>query len=313
VNLLGAIRTKGDKMHRVLSLASISLSLALSMPAKAAQTDWSIVDTILTRTGAVSGEVHRYGLPRSDLSVSLDGVALKPSFALGGWIAFEPTGDKAMMMGDLVLTESEINPVISKLLAEGLQVTALHNHLLRANPPTFYMHVARTGDPAQLARLVRVALEESRTPFDLKPPAEAAAASAGVDFDAPTIDAAIGRKGKANGGIYQFSIPRADDIKMDGMAVPAAMGTAIAINFQPTGGGKAAITGDFVALSSELNPLITALRDNGIEVTAIHNHMVGEEPRAFSFTSGPTTTRSNLRKALARRSRPSTCRGADRA
>ena len=124
-------------------------------------------------------------------------------------------------------------------------------------------------------------MEESKTPFDIKPPAEAAAASAGIDFDTAKVDAAIARKGKANGGVYQFSIPRADSIKMDGMVVPGAMGTAIAINFQPTGGGKAAITGDFVALSSELNPLVTALRDNGIEVTAIHNHMVGEEPRAF--------------------------------
>jgi Domain of Unknown Function (DUF1259) len=268
-------------MNRVLSLASVCLSIALTMPAKAAQTDWSVVDTILTRTGAVSGDVHRYGLPRSDLNVSLDGVAIKPGFALGGWVAFEPMGDKAMMMGDLVLTESEINPVMGKLLAEGLQVTALHNHLLRANPPTFYMHVAGTGDPAQLARLVRAALEESKTPFDVKPPAEAAAASASVDFDAAKVDAAIGHKGKANGGVYQFGIPRADSIKMEGMAIAPAMGTAIGINFQPTGDGKAAITGDFVALSSELNPLITALRDNGIEVTAIHNHMVGEEPRAF--------------------------------
>jgi Domain of Unknown Function (DUF1259) len=272
---------KGTNMNRVLSLASISLGLVLSMPAKAAQTDWFIVDTILTRTGAVSGEVHRYGLPRSDLKVSLDGVQLKPGFALGGWVAFEPMGDKSMMMGDLVLTETEINPVMSKLLSEGLQVTALHNHLLRANPPTFYMHVAGTGDPAQLARLVRAALEETKKPFDIKPPAEAAAASGGVDFDTAKVDAAIGAKGKANGGVYQFGVPRADSIKMEGMSVPGAMGTAIAINFQPTGGGKAAITGDFVALSSELNPLITALRDNGIEVTAIHNHMVGEDPRAF--------------------------------
>jgi hypothetical protein len=170
---------------------------------------------------------------------------------------------------------------MSKLLSEGLQVTALHNHLLRANPPTFYMHVAGTGDPAQLARLVRTALEDSKTPFDVKPPAEAAAASANVNFDTAQVDAAVGHKGKANGGVYQFGIPRADTIKMDGMSVPGAMGTAIAINFQPTGGGKAAITGDFVALSSELNPLITTLRDNGIEVTAIHNHMVGDDPRTF--------------------------------
>src|SRR3974390_903019 len=137
-------------MNSVLSVASVSLAVALSMPAAAAETDRFIVDTILTRTGAVSGDVHRYGLPRSDLKVSLDGVDLKPGFALGGWIAFEPMGDKAIMMSDLVLTEKEINPVMSKLLEEGLQVTALHNHLLRANPPTFYMHVAGSGDPPQL-------------------------------------------------------------------------------------------------------------------------------------------------------------------
>jgi hypothetical protein len=257
-----------------------SLSLLYAAHATAAETDWKKVDLVFGRTAAVSGAVHRYGLPRSDLKVSLDGVQLMPGFALGGWIAFQPMGDKAMMMGDLVLTESEINLVMSKLLAEGVEVTALHNHLLRASPPTFYMHVAARGDPEQLARLLRAALEEGRTPFDVKPPAEAAA-SPSIDFDTAKVDAAIGHKGKANGGVYQFGIPRADSIKMDGMAVSGAMGTAIGINFQPTGAGKAAITGDFVALSSELNPLITTLRNNGIEVTAIHNHMVGEEPRAF--------------------------------
>jgi hypothetical protein len=123
VNAAATIRTKGTNMNRVLFLASITLNVALSMPANVAQTDWFIVDTILTRTGAVSGEVHRYGLPRSDLNVSLDGVALKAGFALGGWLAFVPMEDKAIMMGDLVLTESEINPLMSKLLAEGLQVT----------------------------------------------------------------------------------------------------------------------------------------------------------------------------------------------
>ena len=268
-------------MKRPGSIMFLWLGLAAASPVKAAQTDWSIVDSVLTRTGAVSADVHRYRLPRTDLNVSLDGVVLKPGFALGGWLAFAPMGDSAMMMGDLVLTEKEISPVMRKLLAEGLQVTALHNHLLRANPPTFYMHVGGTGDPAQLAQLVRAGLEKTTTPFDLKPPAEAPAASAGIDFDTAKVDAAIGAKGKANGGVYQFGIPRADSIRMDGMVIPSAMGTAIGINFQPTGGGKAAITGDFVALASELNPLITALSDNGIEVTAIHNHMVGEEPRAF--------------------------------
>jgi hypothetical protein len=269
----------GNDMRSVTAALVSSLALICAVPARAAEIEWKKVDTVLARPGAVSGTVHRYGLPRGDLKVSLDGVQLKPGFALGGWIAFEPMGDAAaMMMGDLVLTEAEINPVMTKLLAEGLQVTAVHNHLLRASPPTFYMHVSGQGDPEQLAKQIRLALEQSATPFDVQPPASA---TADLGIDTAKIDAAIGFKGRNNGGVYQFGVPRSDSIKQDGMAIPGAMGTAIGINFQPTGEGKAAITGDFVALAGEVNPLIKALRDNGIEVTAIHNHMLDDEPRAF--------------------------------
>ena len=233
------------------------------------------------RTAAVSGAVHRYGLPRSDLKVSLDGVQLKPGFALGGWVAFEPMGDATMMMGDLVLTEAEINPVMTKLLAEGLQVTAVHNHLLRATPPTFYMQYHGHGRRRTIgAAMTRVALEESQTPWEMGAAPPATATDLGIDT--AKIDEAIGFKGRNNNGVYQFGVPRSDSIQQDGMAIPrTAMGTAIAINFQPTGDGKAAITGDFVALAGEVNPLIKALRDNGIEVTAIHNHMLDDQPRAF--------------------------------
>jgi hypothetical protein len=253
--------------------------LLWSATAGAAEPDWTKLDVVFARNATVSGTVHRYGFPRLDLKVSLDGVQLKPGFALGGWIAFEPMGDATMMMGDLVLTEAEINPVMTKLLDGGLQVTAVHNHLLRANPPTFYLHVAGTGDAEQLARSARVALEQSKTPLELGAPSAPANTDLGIDTAA--IDKAIGFKGRNNGGVYQFGVPRSDSIKQDGMAIPGAMGTAIGINFQPTGEGKAAITGDFVALASEVNPLIKALRDNRIEVTAIHNHMLYEEPRAF--------------------------------
>jgi biotin operon repressor len=251
----------------------------LASPATANETDWNKVDQVFARPAMVSGTVHRYGLPRSDLKVSLDGVEIKPGFALGGWVAFGPMGDTAMMMGDLVLTEAEINPVMTKLLAEGLQVTAVHNHLLRANPPTFYMHVSGQGDPEHLARLLRVGLEQSKTPLDVGPAPAPAAQNIGIQT--AEIDKAIGFKGRNNGGVYQFGVPRSDTIKQEGMPIPGAMGTAIAINFQPTGDGKAAITGDFVALAGEVNPLIKTLRDNGIEVTAIHNHMLDDEPRAF--------------------------------
>ncbi|HEY3718714.1 MAG TPA: DUF1259 domain-containing protein [Roseiarcus sp.] len=266
-------------MRAIATVLIPSLFWFCVTPSWAAEPDWTKLDTIFARPAAVSGTVHRYGFPRRDLRVTLDGVELKPGFALGGWIAFEPMGDKAMMMGDLVLTEAEINPVMAKLLEQGLQVTAVHNHLLRAEPPTFYMHVAGVGDAAQLAGSVRVALEQSKTP--LEPGASPAPASAELGIETAAIDSAIGFKGRNNGGVYQFGVPRSDSIKQDGMAIPGAMGTAIAINFQPTGEGKAAITGDFVALANEVNPLIKALRDNGIEVTAIHNHMLDDEPRAF--------------------------------
>jgi hypothetical protein len=266
-------------MRAMMAILFASLALPCVTAATAAETDWKKVDLVFGRVAAVSGPIHRYGLPRSDLKVTLDGVLLKAGFALGGWVAFEPMGDATMMMGDLVLTETEINPVMTKLLAEGLQVTAVHNHLLRATPPTFYVHVSGTGDAEQLARMTRVALEESQTPWEMGAAPPATPTDLGVDT--AKIDEAIGFKGRNNNGVYQFGVPRSDTIKQDGMAIPGAMGTAIAINFQPTGAGKAAITGDFVALAGEVNPLIKALLDNGIEVTAIHNHMLDDEPRAF--------------------------------
>jgi hypothetical protein len=267
-------------MNMRATIAIFTLSLAqLCAQAMSAETDWKKVDLVFGRPAAVSGNVHRYGLPRSDLKVTVDTVQLKPGFALAGWVAFEPMGDTTMMMGDLVLTEKEIGPVMTKLLAEGLQVTALHNHLLRANPPTFYMHVSGMGEPEHLARMTRVALEESATPWEMGAAPPPTATDLGIDT--AKIDEAIGFKGRNNSGVYQFGLPRSDSIKQNGMAIPGAMGSAIAINFEPTGDGKAAVTGDFVALADEVVPLLKALRSNGIEVTAVHNHMLDEEPRAF--------------------------------
>jgi Domain of Unknown Function (DUF1259) len=278
----------------IATLISSFAPLCLT-PASAAETDWKKVDLVFNRPAAVSGDVHRYGLPRSDLKVTLDGVQIKAGFALGGWVAFEPMGDDTMMMGDLVLTESEINPVMTKLLAEGLQVTAVHNHLLRANPSTFYMHVSGIGDAEKLARMTRVALEQSQTPWEM---GAAPPSSADLSFDTAKIDEALGFKGKNNNGVYQFGVPRSDVIKQGGMEIPSAMGTAIAINFQPTGDGKAAITGDFVALAGEVNPLIKALRESGIEVTAIHNHMLDDEPRAFFVHFWANDDAAKLAKGL---------------
>jgi hypothetical protein len=234
-----------------------ALSLAATPHAHAAEIDWTKVDAALGKTASVQGEVHRYGIPRSDLQVTLDGVTIKPALALGGWLGFEPMQEGAVVMGDLVLTETEVNPVMAKLLRSGIEITGLHNHLLRANPPTFYMHVHGHGDPVIMATAIRAALAESKTPFGAP---TAPAPQPQVDLDTAALDGVIGAKGKVNGGVYQFSVPRKDPVAEDGTPIPPSMGTAIVINFQPTGGGKAAITGDFVVTAEEVNPSAPCVR-----------------------------------------------------
>jgi hypothetical protein len=261
----------------VLAICTVAM---IGTPVHAQNIDWKKVDEAAGRTAAVSGDVHRYGFPRSDLQVTLDGVTIKPALALGGWAAFKPAHGGAMVMGDLVLLEAEIAPVMTKLIENGIEVTAVHNHLLRANPATFYLHIGGHGDPVKMIAGIRTALEASKTP--LTPPAPAASQPA-IDLDTAQIDQIIGAKGQANGGVYQIGVPRRDAITEDGTRLDPAgpLGVATGINFQPAGGGKAALTGDFVLLGSEVNPVIKALRENGIEMTALHSHMLTEQPRLF--------------------------------
>jgi hypothetical protein len=186
---------------------------------------------------------------------------------------------EAMVMGDLVLLESEITPVMTKLLDGGLDITAVHNHILRASPATFYMHVGGHGEPEKMAAVIRSALLASGTPFDSA--ATTAGPAPAVDLDTAQLEQIIGVKGTANGGVYQFAVPRRDPAMESGMQVNTPLGGANAINFQPTGSGKAAITGDFLVTGNEVNPLIRALRAGDIEVTAIHSHMLDEQPRMF--------------------------------
>jgi Domain of Unknown Function (DUF1259) len=263
---------------RVANLSAVLAVAATMTTANAQEIDWKKVDEAIGRSAAVTGDVHRYGFPRTDLTVTLDGVTLRPAFALGGWTAFKPAHGGVMVMGDLVLLETEINPVMAKLLQNGLEVTAIHNHLLRGSPATFYMHVGGHGDPVKVAAALRSALAESKTP--LTPPAAAAAPPA-IDLDTAQLDQIIGAKGQNNGGVYAFGVPRRDPVSEGGMQITPAgpMGLATGINFQPTGGGKAAITGDFVLAGEEVNPVMKTLRENGIEVTAIHSHMLTEQPR----------------------------------
>jgi len=305
-------------------LASIAVlgTVALAPAASAAEPWQDAIATGLGKPGtAMPGGVYRVGLFRSDLNVTLGGVQLKPSFALGSWLAFmrHGGGDEVMVMGDLMLTDEEVNPVMKRLVEGGLEITALHNHLLRNTPHTMYMHVGGHGDPGKLATTLRDALGASKTPFGgattattppkaggAEPasagegplPAKATAPDQALDIDTGAIDAAFGRKGKVHGGVYAVSVPRSEIPKDDGMEVPEAMGSSIAINFQPTGGGKAAINSDFVLTADEVNPVIKALRANGIEVTAVHNHMLDDEPRLFFMHFWANDDTGKLAKGL---------------
>ena len=268
------------KVH-ARQLALTAVLAGVSSLAVAADDDWQArVGAALGKTGAAApGGIYRVGLPRTDLKVTLDGVELKPGFALGSWLAFEKMGEEGMVMGDLVLTMDEVNPVMTKLAAGGIEITALHNHLLRNQPFTMYMHVQGNGDPVKLAGVLHTALAESKTP--LSTAAAPSPTPPPIDLDTAAIDQALGAKGTNNGGVYQFGIPRAEPIKDGDMNVPPPMGSANAINFQPTGGGKAAITGDFVLIAKEVNPVLKALREHWIEVTAIHNHMLDDQPHLY--------------------------------
>lgn len=275
--LIDALRRRGLGMNRKI-LVAVALILAIPAGASATDIDWSRVDQAIGRKGTEqAGGIHRYGFPRSDLQVTVDGVPIKPALALGGWIAFQSTPDGAMFMGDLVLTDTEISPVMQRLIDDGVRISAIHNHLIRTSVPVFYMHVDGHGDPVKFGEMLRAALSLSRTPMTAPTPS----APAAIDLDTAGIERTLGYKGNANGGVYQFSVPRAESITEGSMTVPPSMGTATAINFEPTGGGKAAITGDFVLLGSEVNPVLKTLRQHGIEVTALHSHMIDDSPHLF--------------------------------
>ena len=277
--------------------------VAAAGPAQA-DVDWSAVEQAIGKPGTLMpGNVYRVAMPRSDLTVTVEGVPVKANFALGSYAAFKELDDgtaMSMVMGDLVLSDDEVPAVMSGLFANGLQVTALHNHLNQITPHVMYMHYAGMGDAVQLATGLHAALGASGTPLG---PAAPAPPPSGPQLDVEMLQNVLGRTGaRADNGVVQFGIPRAETITESGTTLPPAMGTAIAINFQPTDNGNAAITGDFVLIAEEVNPVASVLRASGIEVTALHNHALGDQPRVlymhFWANDDPQKLAAALRSAL---------------
>jgi biotin operon repressor len=254
------------------------------------------VEDAMGRSGTVVGDVIRFGMPRKDLDVMVEGTAIRPGLALGSWSAFKRMDKDAMVMGDLVLTEAEIKPVMRKLQEGGIEIAAIHNHLIGEQPRILYMHIASRGDAVKMATAIHDALALTKTPAPDAAGVPPAAELTG--FDPKKIEEILGRNGKVNGGILQFGVPRVETITDGAMVVPPSMGVATAINFQPTGEGRAAVTGDFVLLGKEVNPVMKALQEQGIDVTAVHSHMLSEEPRLFFMHFWANEDAAKLAKGL---------------
>ena len=268
-----------------LFLSLFALSQSSPTPA------WQAVEAALGRKGQLQADgVIKFGMPRSDLKVSVGTLSIRPTLALGAWVAFDSPGPDACLMGDLVLTGDEVAPVMARLQSGNIEITALHNHLLHESPQILYMHVFGHGDAAALAKSVKAALSLTGTPS-----ASAASQSGDLGIDVSGIEQALGYKGRINGGVLQFSVPRSESISEEGKRIWNSMGIATALNFQPTGGGKAAVTGDFVLLAGEVNPVIRTLNHAHIAVTALHSHMLDEAPRLFFLDRKSTRLNSSHR------------------
>ncbi|HEY8021478.1 MAG TPA: DUF1259 domain-containing protein [Thermoanaerobaculia bacterium] len=287
-----------------IAVAALAASSVLISRAQAADLTWSKVDAVLGATGKdLPGGVHRFGWPRRDLQVRVHEVPVEPALALGSWGAFVKMGEdgKAMAMGDLVLLESELTPVVSALEAGGIEITAIHNHLVGESPHVVYLHFSGRGDAPVLAASLKRALGETQTP--LAAPAAPAKAEAADEEAFAVVQQVLGRKGTLAGKVLQVGVPRAERIEEDGMEIPASMGMANGLNFERVG-KQVATTGDFVLIASEVNPVIRELRSHGLAVTALHSHMLQEVPRLFFMhfwgVGSPEEIAGGLKAALSK-------------
>jgi len=256
----------------------LPLLLAASFAAaQAAPSKWAGVDKNLGRSGQESDGVYKVGFPRTDLDVHIGGTKLEPGAALGSWAAFLNKAGRdsdVVTDGDLVVTSDELGGVVSALQSHQLEVSGIHNHLAGETPAVYYVHFFGRGTAAQLSSAVDAALKTTKTPRGPSPPA----AAANITYDRATIEKLLGKQGQAKGKVLSFSFPRPHKITMHGQELPPAMGMATAINFQPAASGVAA-TGDFVLQESEVAGVLKRLRAADVNVAAVHNHLLEDEPR----------------------------------
>ena len=284
----------------------VALTLAGAVTGKEAETaahgmlDTAGIERAIGKAGEAKGDVYKVSLPRTDLRVTVGSVQVKAGFALGSWIAFKPAAHGAVTHGDLVLTEQEVPSVVQALEAVGIQLTALHNHLISESPHVMFLHFWGQGDAAELGQHLRDALSQTKTPVsDAKKP-ETSAEPTG--FDAEQIQAVLGHKGTVKQGVLHVSVPRTEAVTESAVEVPPSMGTATAINVQAAGADKVAATGDFVMTAEEVNRVAAALTKHGIQITALHNHLLHAVPNVYFMHfwahDAPDRVAHGLRAAL---------------
>ncbi|HXO19830.1 MAG TPA: DUF1259 domain-containing protein [Thermoanaerobaculia bacterium] len=293
-------------MRRQTVTLALAIVIFAALPSFAQPADplWAKVDAIFGTAGKdLPGGVHRFGWPRRDLHVTVGDVPVQPALALSSWGAFVKTGqgEQAMAMGDLVLLEPELSPVVSALQARGIDISGIHNHLIVESPHVVYLHFSGHGEAAALAAGLKNVLAQTATLTGAAgPPAKLLPADEQA-FN--TVQQVLDRKGTLAGTVLQVGVPRAEKIEESGMEVPASMGVATALNFQRAG-NEVATTGDFVLIATEVNPVIGELRAHGIEVTALHSHMLAESPRLFFLhfwgVGSPEKIAGALKAALAK-------------
>jgi hypothetical protein len=291
----------------IVALASVLSAQAPPQPRPPAGLDTAAIDRAIGRSGQVmAGDVYRVAFPRTDLKVTVGGVAVLPGFALGSWAAFKAAGASAVVHGDLVLLDSEVNPVISALQDHDFEITAVHNHLLNETPSVMYVHYWGRGPATMLAQAVKESLGRSNTPIAAQTsptPSIVGSAPDATALPAEQIQQTIGLRGTVTNGVLGLAQPRPEMIQMMGVTLPPSMGMATSINFQSAGAGKVAATGDFVMVAGEVDKVARALRAHDIAITALHNHMVHGTPELYFMhfwgEGDATAVASGLKAALA--------------
>lgn len=249
-----------------------------SQKASKSSLDTAVIEREMGKAGESKGDVYKISFPRTDLSVTVEGVKVKPGLALVSWMAFRPAGEATIVDGDLVLTEDEIYPVLREIQQHGLKVTALHNHLVQESPKIMYLHFWGEGDASKLSSGLKKALSRTQTPLTPPPDEDTKAEDS---FDVEQIQHTLGQKGALKRGVLNVSVPRPETITVHGVELPPSMGMASVMNFQAAGDGKLGATGDFVMIGDEVNAVARALTEHGIRVTALHNHLLDDSPDLF--------------------------------